>query len=172
MFSVDDTIVAIATPSGRGGIGVVRISGRESTRIAATADRPQRTLAPRHATFARLSTAGRPGGERHRRPGHPDIFSRPHSYTGEDVVEISAHGSPVLLRADRRIRDGRGGASGRARRVHAAGVPARPDRSRAGRSGARSHRCGDAAPGARRLRPARGNAHGRDRRRGPSGCSI
>lgn len=94
MFSVDDTIVAIATPSGRGGIGVVRISGPRSPEIAAALTLHDAPLEPRRATFARLTAAG----------GMADqvlltFFPAPHSYTGEDVVEISGHGSPVLLRA-------------------------------------------------------------------------
>ncbi len=94
MFSVDDTIVAIATPSGRGGIGVVRVSGPQSTAIAAALTRHRAALEPRRATFARLRAAR----------GTADqviltFFPGPHSYTGEDVVEISGHGSPVLLRA-------------------------------------------------------------------------
>ena len=94
MFSVDDTIVAVATPNGRGGIGVVRISGPQSARIATTLTLQEAALEPRHATFARLKAAR----------GTADhvvltFFPGPHSYTGEDVVEISGHGSPVLLRA-------------------------------------------------------------------------
>ena len=94
MFSSDDTIVAIATPPGRGGIGVVRISGPAAVRVAAMLTGREKPLAPRHATLSRI-TAGR----------HPvdrvvvTFFPAPHSYTGEDVVEISAHGSPVLLNA-------------------------------------------------------------------------
>lgn len=96
MFSVDDTIVAIATPGGRGGIGVVRISGPRSRSIAATLTRHRACLEPRHATFARFISAGA--------AATADqviltFFPGPHSYTGEDVVEISGHGSPVLLRA-------------------------------------------------------------------------
>jgi tRNA modification GTPase len=93
MYATDDTIVAIATPPGRGGIGVVRISGPESTRIAASLVE-HAALEPRRATFARLDTA-RGAGD------HVVVtfFPGPHSYTGEDVVEISGHGSPVLLRA-------------------------------------------------------------------------
>jgi tRNA modification GTPase len=96
MFSVDDTIVAIATPSGRGGIGVVRISGPRSARMATSLTRHHAALAPRHATFARFTSAGA--------ASTADqvvltFFPGPHSYTGEDVVEISGHGSPVLLRA-------------------------------------------------------------------------
>ena len=94
MFSVDDTIVAVATPPGRGGIGVVRISGPQSVAIAAALADHGAALVPRHATFSRLAAAS----------GAADhviltFFPGPHSYTGEDVVEISAHGSPVLLRA-------------------------------------------------------------------------
>ncbi len=94
MFQRDDTIVAIATPPGRGGIGVVRLSGPSSVDIAAALTGRVDGFEPRHATFARLS-AGDAASD-HVIVTH---FPRPHSYTGEDVVEISAHGSPVLLRA-------------------------------------------------------------------------
>ena len=88
MFSTDDTIVAIATPPGRGGIGVVRLSGSTAAEIAGTLLRLGTPLQPRHATFAR--TAGD--------QVVATYFPAPHSYTGEDTVEISAHGSPVVLR--------------------------------------------------------------------------
>jgi tRNA modification GTPase len=92
MFARDDTIVAIATPHGRGGIGVIRISGPASRRIAgALLDRPH-PLKPRYATFARLEADGTADQV------IATYFPAPHSFTGEDVVEISAHGSPVLLR--------------------------------------------------------------------------
>lgn len=96
MFSVDDTIVAIATPVGRGGIGVVRISGPLSAGIATSLTRHQAALEPRHATFARFISCG-PAGAADQ--VILTFFPGPHSYTGEDVVEISGHGSPVLLRA-------------------------------------------------------------------------
>jgi tRNA modification GTPase len=94
VFSTDDTIVAIATPPGRGGIGVVRISGPDAPRIAAELSGRRKPLEPRRATFARVAGA----------QGACDqvvltSFPSPQSYTGQDVVEISAHGSPVLLRA-------------------------------------------------------------------------
>jgi tRNA modification GTPase len=94
MYSVDDTIVAIATPAGRGGIGVVRVSGPAVGTIADTIRGCQEPLEPRRATLARILTAD----------GVLDrviltFFPAPHSYTGEDVLEISAHGSPVVLRA-------------------------------------------------------------------------
>ena len=90
MFASDDTIVAIATPQGRGGIGVVRISGPAGREIArALLDRGE-PLQPRHATLARVR-------------GVDEViatfFEAPQSYTAEDVVEIAAHGSPVVLRA-------------------------------------------------------------------------
>jgi tRNA modification GTPase len=94
MFSTADTIVAIATPPGHGGIGVVRLSGPDAHRIACVMADREAPLEPRHATVTRIRGAA----------GALDTalvtaFSAPHSYTGEDVVEISAHGSPVLLRA-------------------------------------------------------------------------
>lgn len=87
MFSTSDTIVAIATPAGRGGLGVVRLSGPDAARIACTLLDRTRPLKPRHATFAR------------RADDHVvcTLFEAPRSYTGEQVVEISAHGSPVVL---------------------------------------------------------------------------
>jgi len=94
MYFPDDTIVAIATPIGRGGIGVVRISGPESARIAATLTGRSEGFEPRHATFSRLAAAA--GAADH---VIVTCFPQPHSYTGEDVVEVSAHGSPVLLQS-------------------------------------------------------------------------
>jgi len=88
MFSPDDTIVAIATPSGRGGIGVVRISGSASPDIARQLLDLDSPLEPRHATFVRTRLD----------QVVATYFPAPHSYTGEHVVEISAHGSPVVLK--------------------------------------------------------------------------
>jgi len=93
VFVSDDTIVAIATPQGRGGIGVVRVSGPDALRVASSLLRPAPEPA-RHAAFARLidTEAGRVLDQ-----VVATWFAAPHSYTGQDVVEISAHGSPVLL---------------------------------------------------------------------------
>ena len=90
MFSTSDTIVAIATPPGRGGIGVVRISGPEAGRIAGDLTGRATPFEPRHATFTRFATDDQVV---------VTLFPGPHSYTGETVVEISAHGSPVVLAA-------------------------------------------------------------------------
>ena len=96
MFSADDTVVAIATPSGRGGLGVVRISGPDAARIARAVVARDRPLAPRHATLTRLRAA--PAADA-ALGDHvvATFFPAPHSYTGQDVVELSAHGSPVVL---------------------------------------------------------------------------
>jgi len=88
MFSTDDTIVAIATPAGRGGIGVVRISGPSAVDVANALLQLDAPLRPRYATFARTQ------GDQ----VVATYFPAPHSYTGEHIVEISAHGSPVVLR--------------------------------------------------------------------------
>jgi tRNA modification GTPase len=93
MFSTDDTIVAIATPIGRGGIGVVRVSGPDASRIAQQLVDRDLPFEPRHVTLARL--ADRP--ESSSDQVLVTIFPAPHSYTGEDVAEISAHGSPIVL---------------------------------------------------------------------------
>jgi tRNA modification GTPase len=90
MFSTDDTIVAIATPPGRGGLGVVRISGPASHEIARALLGRCAPLEPRHATFARIDGVDEVIAT---------LFAAPRSYTAEDVVEISAHGSPVVLHA-------------------------------------------------------------------------
>jgi len=102
-FSTDDTIVAIATPPGRGGIGVVRISGPDSTRIATCVLDRELALQPRVATFTRLRRACRDDDDRTRARLSDEVvatfFPAPRSYTGQDVIEISAHGSPVVLHA-------------------------------------------------------------------------
>jgi tRNA modification GTPase len=97
-FSTTDTIVAIATPAGRAGIGVVRLSGPLASEIARTLVYREQPFVARHATFCRLSeeeqaTASSFASDR----VVVTFFPSPHSYTGEDVVEISAHGSPVVL---------------------------------------------------------------------------
>ena len=92
MFDRADTIVAIATPPGRGGIGIVRLSGPDAARITGRLAGHALPFEPRRATLVRLSGAA----------GGIDrvlvtLFPAPASYTGDDVAEISAHGSPVLL---------------------------------------------------------------------------
>jgi tRNA modification GTPase len=99
-----ETIVAISTPVGRGGIGVVRLSGLRAREVAAPFLRLRHELAPGRARFGEILDLTK------RTPDPSDTgvaavldecvatyFEGPHSYTGEDVVEIAAHGSPVLL---------------------------------------------------------------------------
>ena len=126
-MNLDDTIVAIATPPGRGGIGVVRIAGPEARTIAAPMLRLKHELEPGRAMFGELIEPcgrGRPAREEagSGRRGQSTVqthaggspaphtheqridevvvtyFAKPHSYTTDDIIEISAHGSPVVLR--------------------------------------------------------------------------
>ncbi len=96
-MNLDDTIVAIATPSGRGGIGVVRLSGPESKAIAQSMLRMngEGELQPNRAHFGELVDTA--SGQRIDEVV-ATFFAKPHSYTTDDVVEISCHGSPVVLR--------------------------------------------------------------------------
>ena len=124
-MNLDDTIVAIATPAGRGGIGVARLAGPEARAIALPMLRLKHDLETGRAVFGELiepqigdagtgvspvvdhvgtAALGRPAGQ------SPAIstaridevvvtyFAKPHSYTTDDIIEISAHGSPVVLR--------------------------------------------------------------------------
>ena len=88
-------IVAIATAPGRGGIGVVRISGKNLDGLIGTLCRlaPGTTLQPRHATFTTFIDAD--GGAIDQ--GLALYFKAPHSYTGEDVLELQGHGGPVVM---------------------------------------------------------------------------
>ena len=89
-----DTIVAISTPPGRGGIGIVRLSGPASRTIAEPLLKLRHPLAPSQARFAEVldSQSAETLDE-----AVVTFFQAPNSYTAEDVVEIAAHGSPVLL---------------------------------------------------------------------------
>ena len=91
MQSTDDTIVAIATPAGHGGVGVVRLSGAQAAAIGLVMAGRALAWTPRVATRERLA------GEGLRAEALVTFFPGPKSYTGDDVVELSVHGSPVLL---------------------------------------------------------------------------
>jgi tRNA modification GTPase len=134
--NLDDTIVAIATPAGRGGIGVVRIAGPKAREIATPMLRLKHDLEPARAVFGELIEPCRAdtpvrlpaartdsAGSCDRHPASAEVapsvvrrtgvsapheqridevvvtyFAKPHSYTTDDIIEISAHGSPVVLR--------------------------------------------------------------------------
>ena len=93
-MNLNDTIAAVSTPPGRGGLGVVRLSGPRARSIAAAIVRLKSDLKPWQATLGYLID--------------PDgalidqvvvtFFAAPRSYTADDVTEISCHGSPVVLR--------------------------------------------------------------------------
>lgn len=86
-----DPIVAITTAPGRGAVGIVRLSGRNLQPLCQAWF--GRDLQPRHAHFL-------PFSDRHGDPidqGLALYFPAPHSYTGEDVLELQAHGGPVVL---------------------------------------------------------------------------
>jgi tRNA modification GTPase len=98
-----DTIVAISTPPGRGGIGIVRLSGPAAVAVAGEVVELSAPLKHARARRARvLDPASRndsPSGNRTIDEALVTAFIAPRSYTGEDVVEIAAHGSPVILEA-------------------------------------------------------------------------
>jgi len=98
--NLHDTIAAVSTPPGRGGIGIVRISGRDARPIATAMLRFPLAMgrAPAWKPWSAI-LAELPDGA-----GHAvdqvvvTYFAAPHSYTAEDVIEISCHGAPVVLR--------------------------------------------------------------------------
>jgi tRNA modification GTPase len=93
--TVTDTIAAISTPPGRGGIGIVRLSGPQAASIAVQLVRLRHPLEHAHARLADVLDADDD-------PARIDealvtFFAAPNSYTAEDLVEIAAHGSPMVL---------------------------------------------------------------------------
>jgi tRNA modification GTPase len=110
--TVTDTIAAISTPPGRGGIGIVRLSGPQAASIAVQLVRLRNPLDHAHARLADVLDASDEDPARdessrmdeatHDEPTRIDealvtFFAAPNSYTAEDLVEIAAHGSPVVL---------------------------------------------------------------------------
>lgn len=91
-----ETIVAVSTPPGRGGIGIVRLSGPEAVAIASPLLRLKSPLAHAQARFAEILESDQ-GNSGRIDEAVVTFFAAPNSYTGEDLVEIAAHGSPVVL---------------------------------------------------------------------------
>ena len=91
MNNSNDTIAAIATPPGRGGVGIVRVSGDKAKEvaIALVGKQPQ----PRHASFAHFRNANSEIID----SGLIIYFPAPHSFTGEEVLELQGHGGPVVM---------------------------------------------------------------------------
>jgi tRNA modification GTPase len=96
--TTNDTITAISTPSGRGGIGIVRLSGPDAASIAAQLVRLHQPLEHMRVRMADVLDAQHAGADADRiDEALVTFFAAPHSYTAEDLVEIAAHGSPVVL---------------------------------------------------------------------------
>ena len=93
---MSDTIVAIATPTGRSGIGIVRLSGRRAVEFAAELTWTMTPLEPRRA---HLRTIADPESNEVIDEAIVTWFKAPHSFTGDDVVEFACHGAPVVLRS-------------------------------------------------------------------------
>jgi tRNA modification GTPase len=87
----DDPIAAVATAPGRGAVGIVRVSGRGLAALARAIT--GRDLTPRVAHYGPLRDAQGAAIDQ----GLALFFPAPHSYTGEDVLELQAHGGPVVL---------------------------------------------------------------------------
>jgi tRNA modification GTPase len=87
-----DTIVAIATPAGRGGIGIVRLSGPDAWRLLLPQLSLRSPLRPGRAHYCAVVDGGTRLDE-----AIVTAFAAPRSYTGEDTLEIAAHGAPVIL---------------------------------------------------------------------------
>src|SRR5436853_7406976 len=96
IVSSDETVVAISTPLGRSGIGVVRISGAEAAAIALRFFRPHSAPGLEHRTASVGTWLDSRGDKIDEVVG--SFFRSPNSYTGEGVVEISGHGSPLALK--------------------------------------------------------------------------
>ena len=87
-----NTIAAIATPPGRGGVGIIRLSGSQSLPIAQKL-MSEKTLKPRYAHYAKFYSANNSLLDN----GLAIYFPAPNSFTGENVVEIQGHGGPIIM---------------------------------------------------------------------------
>ena len=87
----DAPIVAVATAPGRGAVGIVRASGRDLAALVMAVC--GKALTPREATYLEFLDAQGQALDR----GLALYFPAPHSYTGEEVLELQAHGGPVVL---------------------------------------------------------------------------
>jgi tRNA modification GTPase len=93
-----DTIVAISTPPGRGAIGIIRLSGPGSFDIARTLFRTAKGTSLDSSNHAYVGQIAAPGERESIDEAILTLFKAPHSYTGENVVEMSCHGSPIVMR--------------------------------------------------------------------------
>jgi len=98
--SHDDTIVALATAQGIGALAVIRLSGKESIAIAQKVFRGKKLL--EHPTHT-LHLGSIVDGEKTIDEVVVSIFREPHSFTKENSIEISCHGSPVIVIYEARL---------------------------------------------------------------------
>lgn len=96
MTPLFDTVTAIATPPGKGGVAVIRVSGPDAVGITSRCFRPRcgkplAEIPERHAVYGGILADGEEIDD-----GIAVVFHAPRSYTGEDTVELSCHGSPLL----------------------------------------------------------------------------
>lgn len=91
---MDDTIVAPSTPMGRGALLMVRLSGQDSLNIALKFFRPNRKITPRRAVYGKLFDYEE---KLFFDEGIMIYYRAPSSYTGEDMVEITTHGNPIII---------------------------------------------------------------------------
>jgi len=97
---LEDTIIAISTPPGFGGLGIVRISGKKALEVAGRIFRPKgRSGRPFPVRRVVFGTALDPDGKGALDEAFLTYFKAPRSYTREDMVELSCHGSPAVLEA-------------------------------------------------------------------------
>lgn len=97
MFATDDTIAAIATPAGRGALAVIRISGPAALSIVHTLVGSTTPLQPRYATVVRVRDRSAAGIARVSDQAIAIFYPHPASYTGDDLVELSLHGSAAVV---------------------------------------------------------------------------
>ncbi|HEX5275002.1 MAG TPA: tRNA uridine-5-carboxymethylaminomethyl(34) synthesis GTPase MnmE [Candidatus Rubrimentiphilum sp.] len=94
MQSSSETICAIATPAGSGAIAIVRVSGPQTRLLAARLFRSAHALEPKVATYGTVVDESGAAVDR----GIAILSAAPHSYTGEDTLELQIHGSPIVAR--------------------------------------------------------------------------
>ncbi|BCG49720.1 tRNA uridine-5-carboxymethylaminomethyl(34) synthesis GTPase MnmE [Candidatus Profftella armatura (Diaphorina cf. continua)] len=95
MLIKNSPIIGIATPPGRGGVGIIRLSGKNLWSIVEiVCKKTQKQLKPRYATYSSFFCKNNNILDQ----GLVIYFKAPHSYTGEDVIELHGHGGPIILR--------------------------------------------------------------------------
>lgn len=94
---IEDTIIAVSTPIGHGGLGIVRLSGKKSLPVAKRLFKPKKSgakILPGHPVLGNLYNFEL---KEYFEEAFLTYFRKPYTYTREDIVEISCHGSPVIL---------------------------------------------------------------------------